>query len=80
MASFSPEVMKAHRARWYVWAWDGQGHKEWLPHTATMRGLWGWDVSARVAGPPTPEGPPAAVWSLTCGPTAGTRTTRTCDR
>lgn len=42
--AFKPETMKAHRGRWYVWAWDGQGHSEKLLHTATMRGLWGWDV------------------------------------
>jgi hypothetical protein len=33
------ETMRAHRARWYVWA---GGEK--LPHTSIMRGTWGWDV------------------------------------
>lgn len=40
----SPETRKAHRATWYVYAWDGQGHVERLRHTSTMRGLWGHDV------------------------------------
>jgi len=35
-----PEIMKAHRARWFVWA---GGEK--IPHAATMRGLWGYDVT-----------------------------------
>jgi hypothetical protein len=42
--AFSKDTIRAHRARWFVWAWDGQGHSEKLPHTSTMRGLWGWDV------------------------------------
>jgi hypothetical protein len=41
---FSPETRRAHRARWFVWAWDGKGHVERLPHRADMRGTWGWDV------------------------------------
>jgi hypothetical protein len=36
----SPEVMKAHRATWYVWA---GGVK--MPRQATMRGFWGHDVT-----------------------------------
>jgi hypothetical protein len=44
MASFPPEVMKAHRASWYVYAWNGQGQYERLRHAAVMRGGWGWDV------------------------------------
>ena len=36
---FSPEVMKAHRATWFVYAGS-----ERIPHTATMRGQWGYDV------------------------------------
>lgn len=30
---------KAPRVRWYVWAGG-----ERIPHTATMRGTWGWDA------------------------------------
>lgn len=33
-----------HTIRWYVWAWNGTGPAERLPHTATMRGTWGWDA------------------------------------
>jgi hypothetical protein len=40
----SSETRLAHRATWYVYAWDGQGHVERLRHTATMRGQWGYDV------------------------------------
>lgn len=36
----SPEIMKAHRAAWYVWA---GGVK--IRHQATMRGFWGYDVT-----------------------------------
>jgi len=36
----SAETMRAHRARWYVWAGN-----EKIPHTAQMRGLWGWDAT-----------------------------------
>lgn len=37
----SDATMRAHRARWFVYA---DGHK--IPHTATMRGRWpGWDVT-----------------------------------
>lgn len=36
----SPEVMKAHRATWYVWA---GGVK--MRHQATMRAFWGHDVT-----------------------------------
>lgn len=35
----SPEVLKAHRAAWYVYA-GGQR----IRHSRTMRGLWGYDV------------------------------------
>lgn len=31
--------MKAHRARWFVYAGD-----EKIPHVSTMRGLWGYDA------------------------------------
>jgi len=39
------ETMRAHRARWFVYA-GGYGQPlEKLPHTAQMRGHWtGWDV------------------------------------
>jgi hypothetical protein len=33
------ETMRTHRARWFVWA---GGQK--MPHTASMRGMWGWDA------------------------------------
>lgn len=36
----TPATMRAHRARWFVWA---GGEK--LPHTAQMRGTWGYDVA-----------------------------------
>jgi hypothetical protein len=37
----TPETMRAHRARWFVYA---GGQK--LPHAASMRGHWpGWDVA-----------------------------------
>jgi hypothetical protein len=36
----SAEVMKAHRAAWFVWA---GGVK--MPHQSTMRGLWGYDAT-----------------------------------
>lgn len=35
-----PETMKAHRARWFVWA---GGQK--MPHNAQMRGFWGYDAT-----------------------------------
>lgn len=35
----TPETKKAHRGKWFVWA---GGEK--LPHQASMRGFWGWDV------------------------------------
>jgi hypothetical protein len=31
--------MRAHRARWFVYAGT-----EKVPHQASMRGQWGWDV------------------------------------
>lgn len=34
-----PEIMREHRAIWYVWAGD-----EKIRHTARMRGSWGYDV------------------------------------
>lgn len=37
--SFSPEIMKAHRAQWLVWAGT-----ELVPHTASMRGTWGYEA------------------------------------
>lgn len=34
------EIIKAHRARWYVYLGG-----EMIPHQASMRGAWpGWDV------------------------------------
>lgn len=36
----SAETMKAHRARWWVWA---EGVK--MLRQATMRGFWGYDVT-----------------------------------
>jgi len=43
--SFSTEmlgadIMREHRATWFVWA---GGQK--MPHTAQMRGWWGWDAT-----------------------------------
>jgi hypothetical protein len=35
----SPETMREHRARWFVYA-----GREKIRHTATMRGQWGYDV------------------------------------
>lgn len=32
--------MNAHRIRWYVWAGGVR-----IPRTASMRGLWGYDVT-----------------------------------
>ncbi len=35
-----PEILEAHRARWFVWSGG-----ERIPHTASMRGHWpGYDV------------------------------------
>lgn len=36
---FTEETMKAHRAKWFVYAGS-----EKTPHSATMRGQWGYDV------------------------------------
>lgn len=33
-----------HTIRWFVFAWNGDV-KVKLPHTANMRGTWGWDAS-----------------------------------
>lgn len=33
-----------HRIRWFVWAWNADGARAKLRHTATMRGTWGWDA------------------------------------
>jgi hypothetical protein len=38
-ASFTPEIMKAHRGTWYVYAGT-----EKIRYQATMRGQWGYDV------------------------------------
>lgn len=38
-AGIRPEIMRAHRGTWFVYA---GGEK--IPHQATMRGLWGYDV------------------------------------
>lgn len=35
--------MAEHRIKWFVWA-VGNGRKEKLPHTASMRGTWGYDA------------------------------------
>ena len=39
MSAFKPETLRAHRARWFVYA-----GAERIPHNAGMRGLWGYDV------------------------------------
>ena len=44
----TPETMREHRARWFVYA--GGGHtgttRQKIPHTAAMRGFWpGYDVT-----------------------------------
>lgn len=36
----SPEILKAHRATWFVWAGGVKMRRQ-----ATMRGFWGYDVT-----------------------------------
>jgi hypothetical protein len=43
VSAFQPATLRAHRARWFVYAGHGAGRVR-LPHTAAMRGLWGYDV------------------------------------
>lgn len=46
MASYliAPETMRGHRARWFVYVGEGATRAK-IPHTATMRGQWGYDVT-----------------------------------
>lgn len=39
MIGLTRDTMRAHRARWFVWAGG-----ERMRHTSAMRGEWGWDV------------------------------------
>ena len=45
MSLIRPEVMKAHRAHWFVYTGRGADRTK-IPHTANMRGHWsGYDVT-----------------------------------
>lgn len=42
----TPDTMKAHRGRWFVYAGGNDQPREKIPHTASMRGPWpAWDVT-----------------------------------